>query len=66
MLDGGCFMRAGWVHDLKIYPYSEVDENRFVIKGKVSSSLKNNHIQIEVERRSNIHNEYWQDFCYPE
>ena len=40
MLDGGCFMRAGWVHDLKIYPYSEVDENRFVIMGKVSSSLK--------------------------
>ena len=43
MLDGGCIMRAGWVHDLKIYPYSEVDENRFVIMGKVSSSLKQSY-----------------------
>ena len=42
MLDGGCFMRAGWVHDLKIYPFSEADENRsrFVIMGKVSFGLK--------------------------
>ena len=44
MLDGGCFMRAGWVHDLKIYPYSEADENRFVIMGKVSSGLKQLYI----------------------
>ena len=43
MLNGGCFMRAGWVHDLKIYPYSVVDENRFVIMGKVSSSLKQSY-----------------------
>ena len=43
MLDGGCFMRAGWVHDFKTYPYSEVDKNRFAIMGKVNSSLKQSY-----------------------
>ena len=35
MLDGGCFIRAGWVHELKIYCYTAEEEQRFVVMGKV-------------------------------
>lgn len=35
MLDGGCFMRAGWVHQLKLYRFSVSDGDRFVVMGKV-------------------------------
>ena len=36
MLEGGCFMRAGWVHQLKRYPYSVPEGDRFVVMGKVA------------------------------
>ena len=38
MLDGGSFMRAGWVHDLKLHPFTssgDGDTRKFVIMGKV-------------------------------
>ena len=39
MLDGGCFMRAGWVHQLKLYPYSFSEGDKFVVMGKVNSAF---------------------------
>ena len=37
MLDGGSFMRAGWVHDLKLHPFTSSGGNtrKFVVMGKV-------------------------------
>ena len=38
MLDGGSFMRAGWVHDIKLHPFTVSGDhgaNRFIIMGKV-------------------------------
>jgi len=35
MRDGGCFMRAGWVHQLKLYPFSISEGERFIAMGKV-------------------------------
>ena len=35
MIDGGCFMRAGWVHQLKLSPYSNHEGEAFVAMGKV-------------------------------
>ena len=31
MLDGGCVMRAGWVHQLKLYPFSIREGERFIV-----------------------------------
>ncbi|XP_065891478.1 uncharacterized protein [Dysidea avara] len=38
MLDGGCFMRAGWVHQLKLCPFSNREGEAFVAMGKVKHS----------------------------
>ena len=36
MLDGDCFMKAGWVHCLKLHAFTVATGNqRFVIMGKV-------------------------------
>lgn len=43
MLDGGSFMRAGWVHDLKLHPFTTLggggDTRKFVIMGKVRKCI---------------------------
>ena len=39
MLEGGCFMRAGWVHQLKLYPYSVSEGDRFVVMGMVGRAF---------------------------
>ena len=36
MLEGESFMRAGQVHQLKLYLYSVSEEDRFVIMGEVA------------------------------
>ncbi len=38
MLDGNNFVKAGWVHGLKLHEYSITEGSRFVIMGKVSFS----------------------------
>ncbi|XP_065903361.1 uncharacterized protein [Dysidea avara] len=40
MLDGESFLRAGWVHGLKLHSYSGPQQNRFLIKGKVMHSQR--------------------------
>ena len=35
MLDSEGFVRAGWVHDLRLHQFSTSDGVKFVIKGKV-------------------------------
>ena len=39
MLEGSCFMRAGWVHQLKLYRYSVSEEDRFVAMRKVGRAF---------------------------
>ena len=35
MLDSDGFVKAGWVHDLRLHQFSSADGVKFVIKGKV-------------------------------
>ena len=39
MLDSEGFVRAGWVHDLRLHQFLTADGVKFVIKGKVKLSL---------------------------
>ena len=39
MLDSDGFVRAGWVHDLRLHQFSTPDGWKFVIKGKVMNLL---------------------------
>lgn len=41
MLDGNSFLKAGWVHGLKLHQYKAVSTLRFVVMGKVSLIIKN-------------------------
>ena len=36
MLDGNNFVRAGWVHALKLHQYQTAAYKRFLVMGKVS------------------------------
>ena len=36
MLDGGSFMKSGWVHEVKLHHYNTADNRRFVVMGKVN------------------------------
>ncbi len=36
MLDGNNFLKAGWVHGLKLHEYKVTEESKFVIMGKVN------------------------------
>ena len=36
MLDGGNFLRAGWVHGLKLHQYRSDKVVKYVVMGKVS------------------------------
>lgn len=36
MLDGNNFLKAGWVHGLKLHEYSIAEGSRYVVMGKVS------------------------------
>ena len=38
MLDGGSFMKSGWVHELKFYTFSS-EGTRFVVMAKVTLIL---------------------------
>ncbi|XP_065919932.1 uncharacterized protein [Dysidea avara] len=40
MLDGESFLRAGWVHGLKLHSYTGPQQKRFLIKGKVMHSQR--------------------------
>ena len=35
MLDSDGFVRAGWVHDLRLHQFSTSNDVKFVVKGKV-------------------------------
>ena len=39
MLDGDSFIKAGWVHNLRLYQFSSADDLRFVVMGKVNVIL---------------------------
>ena len=39
MLDGGNFLKAGWVHNLKLHQFSSTDSLWFIIIGKVNVIL---------------------------
>ena len=50
MLDGGCFIRAGLIHQLKLYPYSVPEGDRFVWgRYKVYFCIYNRFISIHSE-----------------
>ena len=36
MLDGGSFMKAGWVHELNLHTFSSTKGTRFVVMAKVN------------------------------
>ena len=36
MLDSDGFVRAGWIHELRLHRFSTIDCIKFVIKGKVN------------------------------
>ena len=35
MLDGDCFLKAGWIHNLRLYRFVSSNDLRFVVMGKV-------------------------------
>ena len=35
MLDGGSFMRSGWIHELKLHIFTVAKETRFGVIAKV-------------------------------
>ena len=39
MLDGDSFIKAGWVHNLRLYQFSSADDLRFVVMEKVNVIL---------------------------
>ena len=36
MLDGSSFLKAGWVHNLRLHQFSSTGDVRFLIMGKVN------------------------------
>ena len=37
MLDGERFLKAGWIHGMKLHSFGSTEESKFVIMGKVYS-----------------------------
>ena len=35
MLDGESFLKAGWIHGMKLHSFGSAEESKFVIMGKV-------------------------------
>ncbi len=35
MVGGDCFMKAGWVHDMRAHVFSHQNEERILVMGKV-------------------------------
>ena len=40
MLDGGSFMKVGWVHELKLHTFSSAEGTRYVVIAKVCLSMQ--------------------------
>ena len=47
MLDGGNFLKAGWVHRMKLHKFDcSLGSERFLVMGKVISNCNINHYEL--------------------
>ena len=48
MLDGDCFLKAGWIHNLRLYRFVSSNNVRYVIMGKVKYNDSGGHLLLNT------------------